>query len=146
MQRVKNLSLTESTFALIFATVFIAATVNIYEILCTFGFPMIYTKILTLRELPAFQYYLYLIFYNVFYVSPLAVIVLVFAATLGKKSFSRLWVRRLKLVSGFMILFLGTALIFKPKLLESISASFLILFSGILISALIIFVWEKLRK
>jgi len=139
IQRVKNLSLAKSTWALIGATSIIAATVNIYELLCTFGFPMVYTRVLTLRNLPPVQYYLYLVFYNLVYVIPLAVIVLIFAVTLGKRTFSQLWVRRLKLVSGFMILFLGLILMIKPKLLESVLTAFSILFIAIIISGIIIF-------
>ena len=140
IQRVKNLSLAKSTFALASATAIIAATVNIYELLCTFGFPMVYTRILTLRELSSFEYYLYLIFYNLIYVIPLAIIVLIFALTLGKKTFSQLWVRRLKLVSGFMILFLGLILMLKPKLLENASTAFLTMLGAVAISGLIILV------
>jgi len=107
LAKVKNLSLAKSTMALVSATAIIAATVNVYELLCTFGFPMVYTRILTLRELSSFKYYLYLIFYNLVYILPLGGIVLIFAVTLGRKTFSQLWVRRLKLVSGFMILFIN---------------------------------------
>jgi len=139
VQRVKNLSLAKSTLALITATALIAATVNIYELLCTFGFPMVYTRILTLRELSSLEYYLYLIFYNLVYIIPLAAIVLIFAITLGRKTFSQIWVRRLKLVSGFMILFLGLILMLKPKLLESLSTAFGVMFGAIIISGLIIF-------
>jgi len=146
IQRVKNLSLAKSTLALTGTTAIIAATVNIYELLCTFGFPMIYTRILTLRELPSFKYYLYLVFYNLVYVIPLAIIVLIFAITLGRKTFSQIWVRRLKLISGFMILFLGFVLIFKPKLLESIFTAFSILILAIIISLIIIFVHSFYKK
>lgn len=146
IEKVKNLSLAKSTFALIITTVIIAATVNIYELLCTVGFPMVYIRILTLRELPSLQYYLYLIFYNLIYVIPLATIVLVFAITLGRKSFGQVWVRRLKLISGFMILFLGLILIIKPVLLESISTAFLLLILAILIGSIIILIWQKLKK
>jgi len=140
IQRVKNLSLAKSTLALIFGTTIIAATVNIYELLCTFGFPMVYTRILTLKNLPSFKYYLYLIFYNLVYVIPLLFIVLIFAFTLGRKTFSQIWVRRLKLVSGFMILFLGLILMLKPKLLESALTAFSALFFAIIISAIVILI------
>jgi len=139
LARVKDLSLAKSTWALIIGTIIIAATVNIYELLCTFGFPMVYNRILSLRELTSLEYYLYLIFYNLVYIIPLAVIVLIFAATLGKKTFSQIWVRRLKLVSGFMILLLGLALMLKPKLLESPLSAFSILLAAIAVSALVIF-------
>jgi len=140
IQRVKSLSLAKSTLALIFGTTIIAATVNIYELLCTFGFPMVYTRILTLKNLPSFKYYLYLIFYNLVYVIPLVAIVLIFAFTLGKKTFSQLWVRRLKLISGFMISFLGLILILKPKLLESALTAFAVLLLAIIISVIVILI------
>ncbi|MCD6284067.1 hypothetical protein J7J12_02305 [bacterium] len=146
IQRVKNLSLAKSTLALIVGTAVIASTVNIYELLCTFGFPMVYARILTLRELSSLEYYLYLIFYNLVYVIPLAVIVLIFALTLGRKTFSQLWVRRLKLVSGFMILFLGLILMLKPKLLESALTAFSVLLLAIIISVIVIligFIYNK---
>jgi len=146
IQRVKNLSLAKSNLALILSTTIIAVTVNIYELLCTFGFPMVYTRILTLRNLPSFKYYLYLIFYNLVYVIPLLFIVLIFAFTLGRKTFSQTWVRRLKLVSGLMILFLGLILMLKPKLLESILTAFAVLLFAIIISAIIIlidFIYSK---
>lgn len=149
MERVKNLSLAKSIWALAAATVIIAATVNIYELLCTFGFPMIYTRILTLRELPSLQYYFYLIFYNLIYIIPLTTIVLIFAITLGRKTFSQIWVRRLKLISGFMILFLGLILVLKPKLLESIFTAFWVLILAIIVSGLIIFIdyfWQRSKK
>ena len=140
IQRVKNLSLANSTLALVSVTSIIAATVNIYELLCTFGFPMVYTRILTLRELSSLEYYLYLVFYNLVYVVPLAIIVLIFAITLGRKTFSQIWVKRLKLTSGFMILFLGLILILKPKLLESVLTAFSILLFAIIISAIFILI------
>jgi len=146
IQRVKNLSLAQSTFALIIGTVIIAATVNIYELLCTFGFPMVYTRILTLRNLPTSKYYLYLVFYNLVYIIPLLVIVLVFAITLGRKTFSQLWVRRLKLISGFMILFLGFILILKPKLLENILTAFGTLIGAIIIAGVVILLHSFFKK
>ncbi len=145
IQRIKNLSLAESYWALIGSTVIIAATVNIYELLCTFGFPMVYTRILTLRELSSLEYYLYLIFYSLIYVIPLAIIVLIFAITLGGKTFSQLWVRRLKLSSGFMILFLGLVLMLNPKLLESVLTAFGILIAAIIISGIVILIDSLLQ-
>ena len=148
IQRVKNLSLAKSTFALILGTIIIALTVNIYELLCTFGFPMVYMRVLTLRELSSLQYYLYLAFYNLVYVIPLGIIFLIFSITLGRKTFSQLWVRRLKLVSGFMIVFLGLVLMIKPVLLENVLTAFEILFLAIIISGIIILIdslWKKKR-
>ena len=146
---VKRLSLAKSTWALATCTAIIAATVNIYELLCTFGFPMVYVRLLTLRNLSFFEYYLYLAFYNLIYVLPLIIIVSIFAITLGKKTLSKVWVRRLKLISGFMILFLGLILIANPKLLESALTAFAILFAAIIVSGMVMlfdYFYKKLKR
>ncbi len=142
-EKVKKLSLAKSNLALIATATIIAGTVNLYELLCTFGFPMIYAGALARQELPALQYYLYLGLYNIVYIIPLATIVLIFALTLGRKNFSKIWVRRLKLMSGVMILSLGAILIFKPSLLENISAVFETLFLAVIVSTIVIFISRK---
>jgi hypothetical protein len=142
-ERVKRLNLAKSNLVLIATASLIAATVNLYELLCTFGFPMVYTGFLTGQKLSALQYYSYLGLYSAIYIAPLATIVLIFALTLGKKNFNRVWVRRLKLMSGIMVLFLGAILIFKPSLLENILAVFATLFLAVAISAIVIFISRK---
>ncbi|PID57792.1 hypothetical protein CSB45_06090 [candidate division KSB3 bacterium] len=103
--------------AMIFGTVFLAVTANLIELLCTAGFPAIYTRILTLNELSTAQYYLYLVLYNVVYVLPLAVIVTIFGWKMGSRRLSEKEGRILKLVGGALMLVLGLVLLFKPELL-----------------------------
>ena len=139
-QRVKNLSLTKSTSALIIGTIVIASTISLVAIACTFGIPLAYTKILISESLPSLQYYLYLIFYNLIYIIPMAVVVSIFAMTLGKKTFGKEWIKKLKLISGFIILFLGLALIWNYILLENITFVFRIIIAAIVFSGLIILI------
>ena len=144
-ERVRNLSLTKSNSALIIGTTVIASTISLVAIACTFGIPLAYTKILTSKSLPFLQYYLYLIFYNLIYIIPMAIIVSIFAITLGKKTFGKIWIRRLKLISGFIILFLGLVLIWNYILLENIAFIFWIMIVAIALSGLIILI-DSLRK
>ncbi len=144
-ERVKNLSLTKSIPALIVGTTIIASTISLVAIACTFGIPLAYTKILTSKSLPSLQYYLYLVFYNLIYIIPMAIIVLIFAITLGKKTFKELWIRRLKLVSGFIILFLGSLLSWNYVLLENITFIFWLIITAVVLSALVILI-DSLRK
>jgi hypothetical protein len=126
-------------------TVVLAVTVNLYELLCTMGFPMVYTRILTLYTLPALQYYLYLVLYNVAYILPLMAIVMFFTATLGSRKLSPWGGRSLKLVSGMMMLCLGLVLVFNPMLLENVVTSVLILGLAVCSAITIIFIKAKLR-
>jgi len=105
--------------ALLASTVLLALVANMYELLCTAGFPMVYTRILTLNQLSAGGHYLYLAFYNLVYVTPLLLIVVLFAATLGSRKLKEAQGRFLKLLSGLMMLALGLLLVVAPQRLNS---------------------------
>lgn len=117
--RMRGLLRSDRLPALLTGTVLLAVAANSYELLCTVGFPMVYTRILTLHALPTTGYYLYLALYNVIYVIPLLVIVLVFAITLGARKLTESEGRTLKLISGLMMLGLGLLLLFAPQTLSN---------------------------
>jgi hypothetical protein len=101
--------------SLLVGTVVLAIVANSYELLCTAGFPMVYTRALTLHGLSAGAYYLYLLFYNLIYVLPLLAIVLVFVRTLGSRKLREREGRLLKLLSGTMMVGLGLLLLLYPE-------------------------------
>jgi uncharacterized membrane protein HdeD (DUF308 family) len=102
------------------ATVFLAIAANFYELLCTAGFPMVYTRLLTLSELPPAGHYLYLALYNLIYVVPLGLIVLAFVRSMGARKLTEREGRLLKLLSGAMMLELGTLLLVAPEWLNNL--------------------------
>jgi hypothetical protein len=123
--------------ALLASTVLLALVANMYELLCTAGFPMVYTRVLTLNELPAAGHYLYLLLYNVVYVIPLLLIVVLFAVTLGSRKLRESEGRFLKLLSGLMMLALGVLLVVAPQHLNSPGTAALLL-AGALAAAWLI--------
>jgi hypothetical protein len=118
-QRVRNLIKSPNYLSLLGGTILLAIAANSYELLCTAGFPMVFTRILTLHGLTTWQYYSYLALYNVVYVIPLLVIVIVFTATLGAHQLTEKQGRLLKLISGVMMAGIGIVLVFFPNLLQS---------------------------
>jgi len=106
--------------SMIIGTVMLAIFANTYELFCTLGLPLTFTRILTLHNLPASEYYLYVLLYNIVYVVPLIIIVLIFALTFGKYKLKEEQARILKLFSGLMMSLLGLVLIAQPKMLESV--------------------------
>ncbi|MEQ8789015.1 MAG: hypothetical protein RIC55_22070 [Pirellulaceae bacterium] len=119
-------------------TLALALAANTYELLCTAGFPMVFTRALTLRELPTSSYYGYLVFYNLIYIVPLAVIVLGFTITLGSHKLQDYEGRVLKLLSGVMMLLLGGVILFAPDLLQSLLASLGVLLGAVGVTALVV--------
>jgi hypothetical protein len=128
----------ESWPTMLLGAVILAIVANSYELLCTAGFPMVYTRVLTLSDLSQSEYYLYLGFYNLIYVIPLAIIVLVFALALGSRKLSERGGRILKLVSGLMMLGLGLLLVFAPALLNRMGVAVVLLVLAIGTAAIIV--------
>lgn len=133
-QRVRGLLRADSLPAMTLGTVALAIAANSYELLCTAGFPMIYTRLLTLADLSTWQYYAYLGFYNLIYVIPLMIITVLFTFTLGSRKLSEEEGRLLKLVSGIMMLGLGALLVWFPAALNDLRMA-LILIAGALVVA-----------
>lgn len=121
----------ESLPAMLAATVFLAVAANLYELLCTAGFPMVYTRLLTLAELSPAARYGYLAAYNLVYVLPLALIVVVFARTLGARRLTEREGRLLKLMSGIMMLGLGALLLLAPELVSRVGIAFLLVAAAV---------------
>jgi hypothetical protein len=126
-KRMREVVASGSMGPMLVSTVLLAIVANSYELLCTAGFPMVYTRALTLADLEPWQYYAWLGAYNVIYVLPLLAIVTVFTKTMGARKLSESEGRVLKLVSGFMMLGFGLLLLVAPQMLTNPLASILIL-------------------
>jgi thiol-disulfide isomerase/thioredoxin len=136
-KRMRNLLHADRMAALLFGTVVLAIAANSYELLCTSGLPMIYTRLLTLEQLPTLNYYLYLAAYNVIYVLPLLLIVMLFAVTLGARKLQAGEGRVLKLLSGMMMLGLALVLIIAPDRMSNIATTLGIVVAALLMTLLI---------
>jgi hypothetical protein len=123
-RRTRAILAAENLPAMLAATVVLAIAANFYELLCTAGFPMVYTRLLTLAELSPAGRYAYLAAYNAIYVVPLAAIVAVFAGTLGARKLTEREGRLLKLLSGLMMLGLGALLLIAPERISQAGIAF----------------------
>ena len=132
--RIRQLLRLDSLPTVIFASVVLAIVANSYELLCTAGFPMVYTRILTLKSLSTESYYLYLLLYNLIYILPLLSIVVFFTVKLGSRKLSEQEGMVLKLLSGVMMLMLGLILVVSPQLLSNIFTAIAIMFFAISIT------------
>lgn len=135
--RMRKLTTGDSLPTVLLGTIALAAVANSYELLCTAGFPLVFTRVLTLNELSTSTYYGYLVLYNLVYVIPLLLIVGGFVWTLGSRKLSESEGKFLKLMSGTMMLGLGLLLLLKPDLLENMFAAVGILMAAVLVAATI---------
>lgn len=143
--RMRKLLRSTSLMSIMIGAIVLAIAANFYELLCTAGFPMVFTRILTLNNLSTTTYYLYLVLYNIVYVIPMLLIVLGFTLTLGKRQLTEWQGRVLKLISGIMMFGLGAILLINPALLNSVLVSFIILMLALGVSLLVAAVTKRMR-
>ena len=142
--RTRNLVHAGSLGAMLVSTVLLAIAANSYELLCTAGFPMVYTRILTMEDLPSLVYYGYLAVYNLIYVIPLLAIVVVFSIKFGSRKLGEQEGRALKLVSGLMMLMLGIVLVAAPEALSNVRTT-ISLFVATLAVAMALIYFDRRR-
>jgi hypothetical protein len=137
-RRMRGLVGARSLTTMLAGTLALAVVANAYELLCTAGFPMVFTRLLTLEPLPPLAYYGYLALYCAVYVVPLLIIVTLFVVTLGRRKLSEREGRILKLVSGTMMLGLGLLLLVDPALLARVEIAAGLLAGTVILSWLIV--------
>jgi len=144
-KRIRKLVKSPSLLAMLGGTIFLAVSVNFYELLCTLGFPLIFTTRLTEANLPLAGYYLYIFFYNVVYVIPLIIILGVFVFTLGTTKLSEWQIQRLKLFSGIMIFSFGLCFIINYMWLEKVETAIVLPVISLLLTIGISAIWKKYK-
>lgn len=92
-------------------TALLAVLVQLVELLCTSGFPALYTRILTLRQLEGPSYYGYLLLYNLMYMLDDLVVLGIGVATLSQRRLQQHEGRWLKLAAGLVMVGLGLYLL-----------------------------------
>lgn len=110
--RMRGILQAENLLGAMIGAVLLAVLVQIVELLCTSGFPALYTRILTLRQLDSLSYYGYLLLYNLAYMFDDIVVLGIGVVTLSQQRLQEKAGRRLKLISGLVMVSLGIYLLF----------------------------------
>lgn len=113
--RMRTILAAETLWAAVLGAAVLAVLVNIIELLCTAGLPAMYTSLLTLQQLPAWENYAYLLLYIAAYMLDDSLMVAVAVVTLGHHKLQERGGRVLKLASGLVILLLGGVMLIRPE-------------------------------
>ncbi len=141
-KRMRELLKSESMVKLWVSTVILAFVANSYELLCTAGFPIVYGNLLNTQQLNMWTSVMYIALYNVFYVMPLLIIVLLFIRTLHVEKMTEEKGELLKSISGIMMLGFGIFLIFDPHVLSNIFVAIGLIGGAVIISLAL----ERVKK
>lgn len=93
----------------------LAISVNMIELACSSGLPLIFTQILAINELSTMQYVLYIVLYIIFFLIDDLVIFIIAMTTLKITGISTKYNKISHLVGGIIMLLIGILMIFKPE-------------------------------
>lgn len=106
----------EKTFILaLLGIILLAASVNIVELLCSLGLPVMFTQILTINEVSKFGQILYSLIYILFFMIDDIIIFIIAMKTLEIKAISNKYGKYSHLIGGLIMITIGILMIYKPE-------------------------------
>ena len=101
----------------ILGIIVLAASVNIIELMCSIGIPLLFTQILAMNDLSTSSYLLYMLIYILFFLIDDIIVFVISMITLKVTGFSTKYTKYSHLVGGIIMLVIGLLLIIKPEIL-----------------------------
>lgn len=117
IERMKEVVYKKSFLLSLIGIIILAASVNLIELICSAGFPVIFTQILALSNLAKWQYYLYMLLYIFVFMLDDLIVFIGAMITLRIVGLTNKYSRFSHLIGGILMLLIGLLLIFKPELL-----------------------------
>jgi glutaredoxin len=113
--RMRNVMNTQALLPALIGVASLAVVVNGIELLCTAGFPAIYTAVLTQQELSPAAHYAYLGLYILGYIADDSLMVATAVIALSSRKLTERAGRWLKLLSGAVMAALGAVMLLRPE-------------------------------
>jgi hypothetical protein len=108
--------LSEPMFALaIIGTMVLAISVNLVEMICSAGLPVLFTQVLSLNDLSSFEYGAYMVLYVGFFILDDVLIFVLAMKSSELSGMSSKYARTAHLVGGLIMVLLGILMILKPE-------------------------------
>jgi glutaredoxin len=112
--RLREIVSAKSFIVSLLGIILLAGAVNLVELVCSAGLPAVYTQILALSNLPAWEHYFYLFLYVVIFMLDDMAVFYIAMKTLEMKASDNVIARYSGIVGGVIMVILGLLLIFKP--------------------------------
>lgn len=116
-EKLREITQRKEFLVALFGIVVLAFAVNLVELVCSAGLPALFTQVLSLTQMPRWQYYLYLLFYIVVFMLDDLVVFVVAMVTLKSIGVDGKYARYSHLIGGILMFLIGLAMLFKPELL-----------------------------
>lgn len=115
--RIKKFTTEKSLLLSLLGMIALAFSVNLVELACSAGLPLLFTQVLAMNDLSTFQYGLYIFLYILFFLLDDLVVFGIAMFSLKMTGFSNKYSKYSHLVGGIIMVIIGILLFFKPELL-----------------------------
>ena len=113
--RIKKFTTEKNSWLAILGVIVLAISVNVVELACSAGLPVMFIEILSLNNLTAIEEIIYIVLYMLFFLLDDFVVFVIAMTTLSLTGVSSKYGNLSKLIGGILMLFIGLLLMFKPE-------------------------------
>lgn len=113
--RIKKFTQEKSLVLALIGAVALAFSVNIIELACSAGLPLVYTQLLALNNVTGIGAFFYVLLYIIFFLLDDMIVFFAAMKTMEVTGFSTKYSKYSHLIGGLLMLLIGILLIFKPE-------------------------------
>lgn len=118
IDKIKRVTTEKSLVFALIGIIALAISVNIIELACSAGLPLLFTQILAMNNLNSIQYVIYMLIYILFFLIDDIIIFAIAMITFELTGVSTKYSKYSHLIGGIIMLIIGILLIFNPSLLS----------------------------
>jgi thiol-disulfide isomerase/thioredoxin len=98
-----------------FGIIVLAVSVNLVELICSAGLPVIFTQVLSIQNMTGIEYFMYLLLYLLFFIADDIIIFVIAMKTTQLTGISTKYSRWAHLIGGLIMIFLAILMVLKPE-------------------------------
>ncbi|MDD4547906.1 MAG: hypothetical protein PHI05_04115 [Bacilli bacterium] len=118
IDKIKKVTTEKSLVFALIGIMALAISVNIIELACSAGLPLLFTQILAMNDLNSIQYVIYMLIYILFFLIDDIIIFAIAMVTLELTGVSTKYSKYSHLIGGIIMIIIGLLLLFNPSLLS----------------------------
>ena len=113
--RIKKFTKEKSLLLAIGGVILLAISVNVIELACSAGLPLVFTQLLAINEVSAFESFIYTLIYIFFFLMDDIIVFAIAMYTTNIKAISTKYNKYSHLIGGIIMLIIGVLLLVKPE-------------------------------
>ena len=115
LERIKKFTSEKSLVLSVIGVIALAISVNLIELACSAGLPVMFTQILAINNLTGIQYVSYILLYILFFLIDDLIIFIIAVTSMKVSGMSVKYGKISKLIGAILLILIGILLMFKPE-------------------------------